>query len=123
AFDIRRQRTVAIKILHVDPEALPDFTPRFLREAQRCKSLSHPHIAQLLDFQLVDAAESGKSSAYLVTEYIKGSTLADYLLDTWGKGNTPSAPVLLKLFTSLCRTLDYAHQSGIIHRDLKPTNI
>jgi eukaryotic-like serine/threonine-protein kinase len=123
AFDLQRQRPIALKILHVEPAALSDFTPRFLREVQRSASLHHPNIAPVLDFQITHATDSDQPIAYIATEYIEGSTLADYILRTWGRGNSPPIAPLLQLFTAICRALEYAYQHGIVHGDLKPTNI
>src|SRR5260370_245626 len=50
AFDPQLRRYVAIKFLHPDLRAAPDFMARFIREGQAIASLRHPNIVQVYDF-------------------------------------------------------------------------
>jgi serine/threonine protein kinase len=65
---------VAIKVPHLACESDPGFFARFRREEEIGLKLDHPFI---LKFIPVDGP---KSRPYLVTEYLRGSTLA-HLLD------------------------------------------
>ena len=47
AFDTQLRRYVAIKQLHADLQADPDFVSRFEREARFIASLRHPNIVQI----------------------------------------------------------------------------
>lgn len=108
AWDLRLQRSVAIKAIPTGPEA----RPRVLREAQAVARLSHPNIVALYEL-----AEEG-GVAYLVTELVEGRTLREALLD----GDLSDREVA-EIGADLCEALDHAHARGVIHRDLKPTNI
>lgn len=138
AQDTRLGRAVAIKFLHADLSADPDFVARFLREAQVIAALRHPNIVQIFDFHLTEQPESAASeavapasassratdaAAYMVMEYVRGQTLAQYLGETAHRGQFPSFEALIRLFTPVSLALDYAHQQGVIHRDIKPANI
>ena len=122
AYDTQLRRYVAIKVLHADLQANPDFVSRFTREAQLVASLHHPNIIQIHDFQFTNTGEAG-ASGYMVMDYVEGGTLADYIHATSRKGLFPSAPDIVYLFTAISLALDYAHQRGMIHRDIKPANI
>ena len=122
AFDTGLRRHVAIKILHADLQADPDFVTHFMREAQLVASLHHPNIVQIHDFQLVEG-EGSSVKAFMVMDYIEGGTLADYIAATVRKGIFPPADDIVALFTAAGLALDYAHQQGMIHRDIKPENI
>src|SRR5438270_1341196 len=122
AYDTQLRRYVAIKLLHADLQANPDFVSRFTREAQFVASLHHPNIVQIHDFQFTGTGEAG-TTAYMVMDYVEGGTLADYIHATSRKGLFPSAPDIVYLFTAISLALDYAHQRGMIHRDIKPANI
>ncbi len=122
AFDPQLRRFVAIKFLHADLRADPDFTGRFLREAQAIASLRHPNIVHIYDFQIAPL-DANYSMPYMVMDYIEGQTLADYIRNTSRQGNPLSPRELVRLFTSICVAVDYAHQHGMIHRDIKPSNI
>lgn len=123
AFDPQLQRFVAIKIMHADLQNDPDFMNRFLREARVVASLHHPNIVQIHDFQISRPPESDSTIAYMVMDYIEGPTLAEYIRETSSMGKFPTPGEIVRLFTSISRAVDYAHQHGMIHRDLKPANI
>ena len=127
ALDSQLQRYVAIKLLHANLQADPDFISRFTREAQVVAALRHPNIVQIYDFH---TSENGAASisetnaiAYIVMEYIQGSTLANYIYSTSRKKQFPSAVEIIRLFTPISLAIDHAHQHDMIHRDIKPSNI
>src|SRR6516164_6992123 len=79
AIDTQLQRYVAIKLLHADLRADPDFMNRFVREARVVASLHHPNIVQIHDFQVSKPPESDGTIAYMVMDYIEGQTLEEYI--------------------------------------------
>src|SRR5450631_2977204 len=87
AFDSQLKRVVAIKLLRADLQHDPEFTLRFEREAQLIAALRHPNIVQIHDFDIT--TEDDKTVAYMVMDYVKGQTLADYIRSTSRKGNFP----------------------------------
>src|SRR5216684_1343822 len=123
AHDTQLQRFVAIKLLHANLQADPDFVARFQREAQAIASLRHPNIVQIHDFQVSLPPESSAPTPYMVMTYIEGPTLADYIANTSARGKIPSPVEIVNIFTSISLAVDYAHQKGMIHRDIKPANI
>jgi serine/threonine-protein kinase len=125
AFDPQLQRYVAIKLLHANLRDDPNFATRFQREAQLIASLHHPNIVQVHDFQMnaPSGPEDKTPTAYMVMDYVEGQTLATYIHATSAQGHVPEPADLLRLFTSICVAVDYAHQHGMIHRDIKPANI
>jgi serine/threonine protein kinase len=123
AFDPQLQRYVAIKLLHMNLQADPDFVARFQREAQLIASLHHPNIVQIHDFQVAGPPETDIPIAYMVMDYVEGPTLADYIRNTSARGQIPSPADIVNFFTSISLAVDYAHQKGMIHRDIKPANI
>ena len=146
AFDPQLRRYVAIKVLNADLREEPDFVARFTHEAQFVASLHHPNIVQIHDFQFTGSDEAPgipvpqtgshkgpphpstppsplQSMAYMVMDYVEGTTLADYISRTSRKGLFPSAVEIVHLFTSISLAIDYAHRQGMVHRDIKPANI
>ncbi len=123
AFDSQLERYVAIKILHADLLADPEFLTRFSREARVIASLHHPNIVQVHDFQITRSPETNTPIAYMVMDYVEGQTLAVYIRSTSRMGKFPPPTDIVQLFASVSRATDYAHQHGMIHRDIKPANI
>jgi len=70
ARDTQLQRFVAIKLLHANLQADPEFVARFQREAQAIASLRHPNIVQIHDFQVSLPPESASPTPYMVMSYI-----------------------------------------------------
>ena len=67
------ERLVAIKLLHSYIEEEPTLLERFHREAKAVAGLRHSNIVQIFDFDSIDG------HPYIVMEYLKGPTLANYL--------------------------------------------
>ena len=111
ALDTRLCRRVAIKFLS-DNLADAEARRRFQREAQMASSLNHPHIVSVYDIGEFEGRQ------YLVTEYVDGGTLKDWVND---KSRTPKE--VAELLTGVADGLAAAHQAGILHRDVKPMNI
>jgi serine/threonine protein kinase len=86
---------------------------RFIAEAQILGRLSHPNVVRA--FRLLELNET----AYLVMEYVRGSSVRD-----WVRTNpNPSEAQLTQIFLSLLDGLEYIHQEGLLHRDISPDNI
>ena len=108
----QENQIVAVKVPHLRLEADPGFFSRFQREEEIGRKLDHPY---LLKFVPVER----KSRPYIVTEYLRGCTLA-HLLDAARPLPEKDA---LKIASLVCEALQYMHGQGVIHRDLKPGNI
>src|SRR5712691_9418057 len=78
AFDTQVKRSVALKLLHSDLQVDLDFITSFERELPIISSLRHPNIVQILDYQISQPREKDHLKAYIVMNYVKGQTLADY---------------------------------------------
>ncbi len=117
AEDPRLFRQVAIKVPHAHLAADPDFSARFLREAQAVAALRHPNIVQVFDF-----GEEG-ATAFMVMELIEGPTLAAMLAELTGRAAFMSPTDVVALGSAIGSAIDYAAARGMIHRDIKPSNI
>src|SRR6185369_9836063 len=115
ATDLKTKATVAVKVPFMEFESDPGFYSRFQREEEIGLRLNHPYI---LKFIPEDEGEH-RSRPYIVTEYLRGYTLA-HLLNSLRPMPEKDA---LKLASRLCEAVAYMHEHGVIHRDLKPQNI
>src|SRR5687767_6942838 len=111
------ERPVAVKLLHSYIEEDPFLLERFQREAKVVAGLRHPNIVQIYDFDTTDG------HPYIVMEYLKGPTLANYLRRMHEQNERIPPHQVARLLKGLTAALDYAHEQGIIHRDIKPSNI
>jgi tRNA A-37 threonylcarbamoyl transferase component Bud32 len=108
ARDERLDREVAIKRIPIANGA----GARAEREALAAARLSHPAIVALYE------AGRDDESVYLVSELVRGATLADLLEE----GALSDRDVLL-IGAALCDALSHAHARGVVHRDVKPGNV
>jgi len=74
AQDETLKREVAIKILHQHLAGDADSKARLEREAQAVAKLRHANILEIFDYSGLASA-----SSYIVTEFIDGQTLKQYL--------------------------------------------
>jgi tetratricopeptide (TPR) repeat protein len=112
AEDLKLQRSVAIKVLKPDLQAVVG-PGRFLREIQITARLAHPNILPLLD--------SGRAAGllYYVMPYMAGESLRDRLAR---EKQLPIAEAI-QLAGEVADALQSAHEQGVVHRDIKPGNI
>ncbi|MCA9240205.1 MAG: serine/threonine protein kinase [Planctomycetales bacterium] len=111
ARDTELKRIVAIKIPRKGQLEEKD-VEWFLREARSAAQLRHPN--------LVAVHEVGREndSLYIVSDFIRGVTLAD-----WLDGRPQPPRQTAEMLTTIALALHHAHEHGVIHRDLKPSNI
>ncbi len=114
ATDLRRQVNVAIKVLREDLAEDPEFVQRFRREAEALARLDHPYVVRFYSF------ERQERLAFIVMDYVAGSTLRARLLDAGGPLPLAETTQILRQVGS---ALQYAHNEGYVHRDIKPGNI
>ena len=114
AHDEKLRREVAVKVLHAHLLAEPESKARLEREARAVAKLNHDGILQIFDYSSEEA-----SSSYIVTEFIDGQTLKQFLANR--KLPVPELAALIVM--ELGEALAHAHSLGIIHRDLKPENV
>jgi serine/threonine protein kinase len=107
-------REMALKVLRNFHQTSEDSVKRFRREAKTASSLKHPNIVTLFDFGFMDDGQP-----YIVTEFLKGLTLAQFLRE-----HGHMAPLKARaVIKQVCDAVGEAHRHQIVHRDLKPENI
>ncbi len=116
AVDSELDRRVALKLLlagsSADSGELSAEEERFVREAQVCATLKHPHIVGVYEAGLID----GKR--FIAMELIEGRQMND-----WRKTGSITVSRQVTLLRDAALAVGIAHSRGIIHRDLKPQNI
>ncbi len=108
ARDSKLGRKVAIKLLRAHE---PEFTGRFLVEAQTTARCTHENIV------VIHEVGEHQGDPFMVLEYLEGQTLAEL------RGTPQPVTRITEIIAGVVRALTRAHQEGIVHRDLKPENI
>ncbi|MFJ2277376.1 serine/threonine-protein kinase [Streptomyces sp. NPDC087866] len=106
-------RTVAVKVVHTEHVADPQFRARFRREVEAARRVGERYTAPVLD------AAPDADSPWVATGYVPGLSLEQVVR---GHGALPAASVRT-LATGLLYALKDIHAAGIVHRDLKPSNV
>ncbi len=143
AKDKKLDRKVAVKILNEKFAAHESNLNRFIREAKAASALNHPNIL------VIHEIGASENSNYIVSEYIEGETLREFVRTACGSGRfnadilavdniaaashaklQPPATAggsdlseILDISIQIANALCTAHEAHIVHRDIKPENI
>lgn len=113
ALDQERGEQVVLKVPSVDLRADAAYLERFLMEEWVARRLDNVHILKSC------APPRKRGFLYLVTEYIEGQTL-----DQWMRDNPrPELETVRAIVEQLARGLQAMHRQQMLHQDLRPSNI
>ena len=115
---VQRQSTVDLSVTCYTGSATEAFIAhreRFLKEARTLAQLSGvPEIVQVRNFFTF------YNTAYIIMEYVQGTTLKDYLKQL---GRRMTVQEVLDIMKPVLRALSKVHAKQLIHRDISPDNI
>ncbi|HEY6543216.1 MAG TPA: serine/threonine-protein kinase [Ktedonobacteraceae bacterium] len=124
--DPRSSNYVIVKVCYTTLKADSEEMLQFRQQAELVAALHHPNITRIYDLSIIPSrnpANRFASMVCLVTEYIEGQSLAEYMLNTPGRAKARPGAEVVQIFAPLSQAIDYAHQQGVIHGNLKPANI
>ena len=113
AVDSETGERVVIKTPAVDQQANPAYLERFLMEEWIAKRINSPHVVKPC------AQTRQRHYIYVVTEYIEGQTLAQWMIDN----PKPELASVRGLIEQIAKGLQAFHRLEMVHQDLKPDNI
>ena len=113
ALDPDTDERVVIKIPSVDLHANMAALERFLLEAWIARRIDNPHVLK------PRVLKRPRQSIYIVSEYIEGQTLQQWMTDH----PKPGLSTVRDLIAQIARGLQAFHRLEMVHQDLKPENI
>ena len=113
AVDQASGERVAIKIPAVDLQANPAALERFLLEEWIARRITSAHVLKPC------SRTRQRQSIYVVSEYIEGQTLAQWMVDH----PRPELATARSILVQIARGLQAFHRLEMVHQDLKPDNI
>jgi serine/threonine protein kinase len=113
AVDDETGERVVIKTPAVDQQANPAYLERFLMEEWIARRINSPHVVKPC------AQTRPRHYIYVVTEYIEGQTLAQWMIDN----PRPDLPTVRGLVEQIAKGLQAFHRLEMVHQDLKPDNV
>ncbi|HZN94654.1 MAG TPA: serine/threonine-protein kinase, partial [Myxococcales bacterium] len=120
------EKTVVVKRILYHLAEDPTFIEMFFTEAQLAAQLSHPNIAQIIEF--------GESEGvyFLAMEYVDGLSLRALVTAAHGREGGIPFPYSARIAAFCCEALTHAHELvdeatgkpiNLVHRDVSPDNI
>ena len=103
---------VALKIMDINKIQKEDRI-RIEREIKVLKNLRHPNIVHLYSVEQIE------DIIYLVTEYVKGKELFDYIVMKKKLSENESC----LFYQQIISGIEYLHKLKYVHRDIKPENL
>ncbi|MEX5720672.1 serine/threonine-protein kinase, partial [Geodermatophilus maliterrae] len=113
AWDTRRHRTVALRLLLPELTHDEQFRARLHRDCQAAAELDEPHVVAVHDFGEIDGR------LYVDTELVDGRDLAAVLA---ADGPLP-ADRAVDVVAQVAAALDAAHAHGLVHGDVRPSHV
>lgn len=113
ALDLATGESVAIKAPSIDLRDDPVYLERFLMEEWIARRIVSPHVIEPV------VHERTRSYVYLVTEYIEGVTLAQWLRDR----GRPDLDAARDIVSQVAKGLRAFHRLEMLHQDMRPENV
>ncbi len=113
AWEGRRNRYVALKVMRQDLACETDAVRQFEREQQAVTRLNHPNI-----IRTHDAGRAG-TALYFAMEFVEGTDLEKVVRLSGALPINEACDYIRQVATGL----QYAHTQGLVHRDVKPANL
>lgn len=114
AFQLDKQREVALKVINAELVEEAEIVKRFHREMMVTAAIKHPNTVRVFQY-----GHTAEGELFLAMELIDGRSLDELILD--------EAPMPAEragvLAAQIAGALNAAHAEGVVHRDLKPENI
>jgi tetratricopeptide (TPR) repeat protein len=111
-------RELAVKVLRGSNALSTRARERFEREAERLRTLRHPHVVRIVD------ADTGCAEPWIAMERVAGRSLAAEIAEARAAGAAPIAPErAARLALELASGVAAVHEAGLLHRDIKPANV
>ena len=119
------EKTIVIKRIRPHLSNQKSFVKMFLNEAKLAAQLNHPNIVQIYDLGKIS------DTYFIAMEYIFGRDMRRIIPKADSMGIPFPMVYALKIASSVCEGLFYAHQRcdiygnalNIVHRDVTPENI
>ncbi|WP_328807080.1 serine/threonine-protein kinase [Nocardiopsis coralli] len=108
-----RGSPVAVKVVHRDFAADPEFRARFAREVGMVQRARSPYVPAFL------SADTDADRPWLATEFVPGLPLHRHIAEH----GPLQGGALWGLAAGTAEALQSIHALGIVHRDLKPGNV
>ncbi len=113
AVDVETDEQVILKIPSIDLRGDPAYLERFLMEDWIARRLNSAYV-------LKPCAQTRKRNyLYVVTEYIEGQTLTQWMIDN----PKPEMEVVRGMVEQVAKGLQAFHRMEMLHQDLRPENI
>ncbi len=117
---------VALKRIDPGFTGFPEMEAMFIEEARVGAALRHPNIVQIHDFGIDDERKH-----YLVTEWVEGIHLGDWVKSFASSAGGTPWPLVAAIGVEVLRALHAAHArlddagrlAPVLHRDVSPPNI
>lgn len=103
----------AIKTIEKSTIKTEDEKSQFLNELEILHQLDHPNIVRLYEYFEDDA------TYHLVTEYMPGGELFDYIIHN----KSCSESIIAGFLKQILSTLAFIHSKGLVHKNIKPENL